>query len=149
MVFIVMGLAIGIFLNVVIDGLPARESIVVGASHCPNCQNLLAPVDLVPVLSYLWLQGRCRYCKASIPVRVPLVEMTTGILFGFLYWEFGLGMELGIALVYGNILLANSVIDLEHQLIPNVVVFPYIFVALGVLLLSPYLQPWCAPSWDW
>ena len=68
------------------------------------------------------------------------MEMTTGILFGFLYWEFGLGMELGIALVYGNILLAISVIDLEHQVILN--------VALGVLLLSPYLQPWCAPSWD-
>jgi leader peptidase (prepilin peptidase)/N-methyltransferase len=70
-------------------------------------------------------------------VRVPLVETTTGILFGFLYWEFGLGVELGIAFVFGSILLAISVIDLEHQLILNVVVFPYILVALGVLLLSP------------
>ena len=75
--------------------------------------------------------------KASIPVRVPLVETTTGILFGFLYWKFGLGAELGIALVYASILLAITVIDLEHQLILNVVVFPALPLALGLSLLWP------------
>ncbi|MFH1560260.1 MAG: prepilin peptidase [Chloroflexota bacterium] len=135
--FIVLGLAVGSFLNVCIDRLPAGESIVRGASHCPGCQHLLAPVDLVPVFSYLWLRGRCRYCGASIPVRVPLVEMATGFLFGFLYWKFGLGVELGIALVYASILLAVSIIDLEHQLILNVVVYPAMPLALALSLLWP------------
>ena len=135
--FVVLGLAVGSFLNVCIDRLPAGESIVRGASHCPNCQHLLAPWDLVPVFSYLWLRGRCRYCGASIPVRVPLVEVATGVLFGFLFWKFGLGVELGIALVYGSILLAISVIDLEHQLILNVVVYPALPLALALSLLSP------------
>ena len=104
--FILLGLAVGSFLNVCIDRLPTGESIVRGASHCSSCQHLLAPVDLVPVFSYLWLRGHCRYCGASIPIRVPLVEIATGFLFGFLYWKFGLGVELGIALVYACILLA-------------------------------------------
>ena len=135
--FVVLGLAVGSFLNVCIDRLPAGQSIVRGASHCPNCQHLLAPMDLVPVFSYLWLRGRCRYCRASIPVRVPLVEMATGVLFGFLYWKFGLGVELGIALAYASILLVISVIDLEHQLILNVVVYPALPLALALSLLSP------------
>ena len=135
--FIVLGLAVGSFLNVCIDRLPAGESIVRGASHCSSCQHLLAPVDLVPVFSYIFLRGRCRYCRASTPLRVPLVEIATAFLFGFLYWKFGLGAELGIALVYASILLAISVIDLEHELILNVIVYPSIPLALGLSLLWP------------
>ncbi|MDA0987601.1 MAG: prepilin peptidase [Chloroflexi bacterium] len=119
------------------DRLPAGESIVRGASHCPNCQHILAPIDLVPVFSYLWLRGRCRYCGASIPVRVPLVETATGVLFGFLFWKFGLGVELGIALVYASILLAIAVIDLEHELILNVVVYSSLPFAFALAFLSP------------
>ena len=135
--FVVLGLAVGSFLNVCIDRLPAGESIVRGASHCPHCRHLLAPKDLVPVFSYLWLRGKCRYCGVPIPLRVPLVETATAILFGFLYWKFGLSVELGIALTYASVLLVISVIDLEHQLILNVVVYPALPVALAISLLSP------------
>ncbi|MBI2855482.1 MAG: prepilin peptidase [Chloroflexi bacterium] len=139
--FVLLGLAVGSFLNVCSDRLPAGESIVRGSSHCDACQRPLSPVDLVPVLSYLWLRGRCRYCGAPIPPRVPLVEAATGAIFGFLYWEFGLGVELAVLLAYASILVVIFVIDMEHQLILNVVVYPAMPLALALSFLWPDPTP--------
>ena len=89
-IFILAGLAIGSFLNVCIDRLPARKSLVSPPSHCDACQHPLSPADNIPLVSYLWLRGRCRYCGATIPLRVLLVEAITGLLFFLAFWRFRL-----------------------------------------------------------
>ena len=78
-----LGLAVGSFLNLCIDRLPEGRSIISPSSHCEACGHRLPPFDLVPVLSYLWLRGRCRYCAARIPLRILAVEFGTGLLFAF------------------------------------------------------------------
>ncbi len=82
---VLVGLAVGSFLNVCIERLPQGQSILRPPSHCPVCKTVLAAHDLVPVLSYLLLRGRCRYCSAPIPKRVFFVEAGTGLLF-LLLW---------------------------------------------------------------
>ena len=82
---ILLGLAVGSFLNVCLDRLPRRQSILRPRSHCPVCKTVLAARDLVPVLSYLLLRGRCRYCSTPIPGRALFVEAGTGLLF-LLLW---------------------------------------------------------------
>ncbi|MBI4219426.1 MAG: prepilin peptidase [Chloroflexi bacterium] len=85
----VLGSAFGSFLNVVMDRVPAGQSIIKPGSRCPACGTALRPLDLIPVASYLWLRGRCRYCKARIPLRLLLVELATGLAFLAVYLRFG------------------------------------------------------------
>ena len=132
-----LGIAMGSFLNVCIDRLPTGESLVFPASHCASCHHRLAIKDLIPVFSYLWLRGRCRYCQAPIPRRLLWVEIGTGILFGYLYWHYGLSAELAVAAVYCCLFLILMVIDLEHGLILNKVVYPSIAVALVISIFLP------------
>jgi leader peptidase (prepilin peptidase)/N-methyltransferase len=129
-IFILLGMVIASFLNVCGDRLPAGESLVYPPSHCPACQRRLRVKDLIPVFSYLWLRGRCRYCQATIPRRILWVEVGTGVLFGLIYWRYGLSIELPIALVYSCIFIVILVIDLEHRLILNKIVYPAMAVAL-------------------
>ena len=83
---ILLGAQIGSFLNVVMWRVPRGESVVRPRSHCRSCGRDIAPIDLVPVLSWVWLRARCRYCGASISVRYPLVELATALLFGAVAW---------------------------------------------------------------
>ncbi len=140
-IFIFLGMVVGSFLNVCGDRLPARESIVYPPSHCPECRRRLKAKDLVPVFSYLWLRGRCRYCQADIPRRLLWVEIGTGVLFGLAYWRFGLSLELLIALVYSCIFIVLLVIDLEHRLILNKVVYPSMALALLLSILFSLFLP--------
>ncbi|MGB6873337.1 MAG: prepilin peptidase [Dehalococcoidia bacterium] len=133
--FALLGLVVGSFLNVCIDRLPRNESIVNPPSHCPVCQHKLAVKDLVPVFSYLRLRGRCRYCQAAIPRRLFWVELATGLIFAFLYWHYGLSVELGVMTFYACLFIIIFVIDLEHGLILNKVVYPGMVVALLLALL--------------
>jgi leader peptidase (prepilin peptidase)/N-methyltransferase len=129
----VLGLVIGSFLNVVIWRVPRRESIVAPGSKCPGCDTPLEARDNVPVLSWLALRGRCRHCGARISARYPLVELATGALFVAIAARFEDSWALPAYLVLGAALLAISVIDLEHYIIPNRIVYP-VGVALVVLL---------------
>lgn len=135
----VAGLAVGSFLNVVIDRLPSGRSIVRGASHCEVCGHRLARLDLVPVLSYLFLGGRCRYCGARIPRRIPLAELANGALYAAAVLRFGLAPEALIAMGFFSVLLVIFVIDLERQLILNKVTYPSAVVAAA-------LAPWAPPG---
>ncbi|MDP2719511.1 MAG: prepilin peptidase [Dehalococcoidia bacterium] len=130
-------MAAGSFLNVCMDRLPEEQSIIKPPSHCPVCNRKLGPLDLVPVLSYLWLRGRCRYCRAPIPVRLSAVEMVTGLLFAFLYLRFGITMELGVYIVFTSLLIVIFVTDLEHQLVLDKITFPGMGFALLAALLLP------------
>jgi leader peptidase (prepilin peptidase)/N-methyltransferase len=142
-IFAILGLAIGSFLNVCIDRLPRNESIVLPPSHCEACQHKLAAKDNIPVFSYLRLRGRCRYCQASVPRRLFWVELATGIVFALLAWHFGLSPELGIMIFYACLFIIIFVIDLEQGLILNKVVYPSMVIAF---LLSLYPLPWLAES---
>jgi leader peptidase (prepilin peptidase)/N-methyltransferase len=129
----------GSFLNVCIDRLPRGQSIINPPSHCSACNHKLSSLDLIPLLSYLLLRGRCRYCQAPIPFRLPIVEGMTGLLFALLCWKFGLGLELGISLVYICLLIVIFAIDLENQLVLNKVIYPAIALALVFSFFWPGL----------
>ena len=131
-IFGLLGLAVGSFLNVVSDRLPAGKSLLSPPSFCDSCQKRLAIKDLIPVVSFILLRRRCRYCGALIPYRVPLVETGTGLLFGFLYWYYGLSPEFAVTLFYCCVFIVILVIDLEHQLILNKIVYPCAIIAVIV-----------------
>ena len=130
----------GSFINVCIDRLPQGQSIINPPSHCATCNHKLGILDLVPVFSYIWLRGRCRYCRAPIPLRLPIVEGVTALLFTFLYWKFGLGLELGISLVYASLLIVIFVIDLENQLVLDKVTYPAMALAFIFAFFRPELR---------
>jgi leader peptidase (prepilin peptidase)/N-methyltransferase len=133
--FAILGLAVGSFLNVCIDRLPRNESIVIPPSHCSICQHKLAAKDLIPVFSYLRLRGRCRYCQAAIPRRLFWVELATALIFALLYWHYGLNPAMGIMAFYACLFIIIFVIDLEQGLILNKVVYPGMVVALLLALV--------------
>jgi len=135
-VFALLGAAIGSFLNVCIDRLPAGKSLVYPPSHCDACQHRLSLKDLVPVLSYLRLHGYCRYCQAPIPRRVFWVEVGTGLLFAFTYWHYGLSAEFAISAFYFCLFIVLGVIDLEHKLILNKIIYPAAAVVLIIDVFS-------------
>jgi len=137
-IFTLLGVAIGSFLNVCIDRLPAGRSLVYPPSHCDACRHRLSPKDLIPVFSYLWLRRRCRYCGAPIPPRLFWVEVGTGFLFAVVYWHFGLSLEFLVTAFYGSLFIVLGVIDLEHGLILDKIVFPSAVVAL---IISVFLPP--------
>jgi leader peptidase (prepilin peptidase)/N-methyltransferase len=141
--FAILGLVVGSFLNVCIDRLPQNKSVAYPPSHCEACQHKLAARDLIPVFSYLRLRGRCRYCQASIPRKLLWVELATAVIFALLYWHYGLSAELGVLAFYACLFIIIFVIDLEHSLILNKVVYPAMVVAL---LLSLYPWPWLSES---
>jgi len=137
------GLCVGSFLNVVIGRLPAGGSIVHPGSSCPRCGNPIAWYDNLPVLSFLLLHARCRSCQNPISWRYPMVEILCGILFALAYLRFGPSLQLASAFVLLSSLVAITVIDLDHQIIPDVLSLPG--VALGLLLsLAPGTIGWRA-----
>ena len=144
--FALFGTAVGSFLNVCIDRLPVGKSLLYPPSHCDACQHRLSPKDLIPLFSYLWLRRHCRYCQAPIPQRPFWVEASSGFLFAFTYWHFGLGVEFALTAFYGSLFIVLGVIDLEHQLILNKIVYPASVVALIISVFLPQTEimsfPW-------
>jgi leader peptidase (prepilin peptidase)/N-methyltransferase len=135
-VLFVFGLCIGSFLNVVIARLPAGRSIVHPRSACPRCGQPIQWFDNVPVVSFLLLRGHCRSCQAPISWRYPAVELITASLFvGALLFR-GVSPELPGALLLIAALVAVTMIDLDHQIIPDVVTLPGIAVGLALSLLT-------------
>jgi leader peptidase (prepilin peptidase)/N-methyltransferase len=135
----VFGLVIGSFLNVVIWRVPRKESVVAPRSKCPECDTPIAPRDNVPLFSWLALRGKCRHCGAAISVRYPLVELATGVLFAAIGARFASSWALPAYLVLGAALLAISVIDLEHYIIPNRIVYPVGFMLVPLFALAALL----------
>jgi leader peptidase (prepilin peptidase)/N-methyltransferase len=132
----VLGLAIGSFLNVVIWRVPRKVSVVRPPSHCPQCETPIRPSDNVPVLSWLLLSGKCRHCGNPIPIRYPLVEVGCGVLFAAVAARFGWSWELPAYLVLAAALLAISLIDLEHFIVPDRITAPLTVSALALLGLA-------------
>lgn len=137
--FVLLGLSVGSFVNLCIDRLPADQSILRPGSHCQLCERRLRVPDLIPVISYVLLRGRCRYCGSTIGLRSPLVEAATAIIFAFLYWNYDWSVQLGISLFYAALFIIIIVIDFEHQLILNKVVYPALPIALAFSFFWPDL----------
>jgi len=136
------GLALGSFLTVVAARLPVRQSILRPASACSACSSPIAWYDNVPVVSYALLRGRCRSCGAGISLRYPLVEATTALLVAGSLLVYGATATAVLAALFCAVLVAVSVIDLEHRIIPNLIVLP---AAAGVLVCRTVLDP--SPVW--
>jgi len=115
----ILGLVIGSFLNVCIFRIPKNKNIVSGTSHCPHCHTGLEPLDLIPVLSFLLLRGKCRYCNELIRLRYPLVELLTGFVFLIAFLTVDFRFLLIKYLIILSLLIVITMIDLELQLIPD------------------------------
>ena len=116
----IFGLLFGSFLNVVILRIPKDESVVFGASHCPSCGNTLKPWHNIPIFSWIFLRGKCSYCKTDISIQYPLIEFLSGIIFftiAYKYSEISIPTFM-IALSF-LMLLALSIIDLKYKMIPD------------------------------
>ncbi len=129
----IFGAIVGSFLNVV--GLRLNSGFnLQGRSFCPSCGKTLSPFELIPVLSFLALRGRCKNCKAKISLQYPLVELWTALVFGLIYHKFGLSLH---ALVLTTVFCIYTVIliyDLRHKIIPDSLVYTSIFLGLLVPL---------------
>ncbi|MDK2918463.1 MAG: leader peptidase (prepilin peptidase) / N-methyltransferase [Candidatus Petromonas sp.] len=118
----ILGLIIGSFLNVCIYRIPKNKSIINPPSTCGSCGEKLGFLDLVPLLSYIFLKGKCRHCGERISLRYPLVEIITGLIFLYIYIINGLNLLLLKFFVQASILIVVSFIDLEYQIIPDKIV---------------------------
>lgn len=133
----ILGLISGSFLNCVIYRWETEQSFLKGRSFCPKCKHALGWQDLIPLLSFLFLRGRCRYCQKPISLQYPLVELTTSILFllvfGHWFLDIGVGhwdlLNLVYLLLISSCLIVIFVYDLKHYLIPDEIVYPAIFVS--------------------
>ncbi len=134
-----IGITVGSFLNVVIDRLPAGQSIITPPSHCPHCQQRLRRLDLIPVLSYLLLRGHCRYCHAPIPRYLPAIEAVTGVIFLLFFLKYDLGALWIISALYSAILIALAAIDIKDGIIPNKIIYPV--MPLAIILSLIFLPP--------
>lgn len=114
-----LGLIVGSYLNVLIYRLPRGISTVLPRSRCPECGAAIRAVDNVPLLSYLLLGGRCRSCRRRISWRYPLIEATTAALFVACFLRFGLSFATLAGLLFGSLMLALAVIDLDHMILPD------------------------------
>jgi leader peptidase (prepilin peptidase)/N-methyltransferase len=153
-----LGLIVGSFLNVVILRLPRimeqswrREccelmnqsapdepkiSLSSPGSQCPGCGSPIRPWHNIPVLSWLWLRGRCSYCQIAISIRYPLTELATALLSAAVAWHFGFGAQAASALVLIWMLVALTGIDIDTQLLPDTITLPLLWIGLGVNLFD-------------
>ncbi len=129
-----LGAVAGSFFNVVIHRVPAKQSVVAPRSHCPSCATPLGAVDLVPVLSWVLLRGRCRHCAARISARYPIVELLSAASFAIVGWRVGLVPALPAYLLLTGFLVVLSAIDIDTTTLPRRLIYAC-SVAGGLLLL--------------
>ncbi len=132
---LLVGAAVGSFLNVAADRLPSGGSVVQPRSFCDSCKHPLGNLELIPVISYLLLRGRCRHCRVSISARFTVVEAVTALLFALVYLKFGMGVHFFILATAVSLLIVVSIIDLEHRLILNRMIYPAVIV---LLVIAPF-----------
>ncbi|HEY4976284.1 MAG TPA: prepilin peptidase [Gaiellaceae bacterium] len=128
---LIPGLALGSFLNVVAARVPLHQSIAFPGSHCMTCNQPIAWYDNIPLVSYIVLRGRCRHCGSSIGLRYPAVELVTALLVAGCVWKFGLHLDALVAVFFCAVLVAISAADIEHRIVPNLIVLPAAVIVLA------------------
>lgn len=136
------GLIVGSFANVVIHRLPLGESVVFPASRCPKCGAAIRPWQNLPVISWLFLRGRCAQCREPISPRYPLVEALHGLGFGLIVLNFGPFPFTLLLLVFFSALVILALIDWDHQILPDVITLPGILIGMAGSLLPGALVDW-------
>ncbi|MBI5787669.1 MAG: prepilin peptidase [Candidatus Schekmanbacteria bacterium] len=140
--FFGFGMLIGSFLNVCIYRMPKGESLAFPASHCPQCQTALHFYDNIPVLSYLFLRGKCRFCKAPISEQYPLVELLTGLLFMLTVLRFGFSLSVPVYATLQAILIVAIFVDAAHMIIPDKITIPGIIIGFLASFLPRHPVSW-------
>jgi leader peptidase (prepilin peptidase)/N-methyltransferase len=157
-VAVLLGLLVGSFLNVVIYRLPVmmeqaeREycsilleqpvntqppfNLWTPRSRCSECGHMISAFENIPIISYIFQGGRCKHCKTRISIQYPIVEIVSGALAGIVAWYFGFGWQAGAALLLTWALVALSVIDLHHRLLPDSITLPFLWLGLTAALFS-------------
>lgn len=141
LIALLFGLIIGSFLNVCIYRLPRNMSIVSPPSSCPRCRKPIRPWENIPVVSFLFLRGKCRACGEPISLRYPLVELLNGLLYMLVVLAFGSGWHLPFLFAFVSAMTVITFIDLDFQIIPDVITLPGIvigLVAASLLLPDPF-----------
>lgn len=139
---VIVGLMLGSFLSVLLGRWPHFTGAMTGRSHCPNCMHELAWYDLVPLFSWLMLRGRCRYCRAPIPVFYPALELVMAAALGLYAYSYGMPTPwhfLEYAILFG--LVSLFFFDLKHQMLPDVIVLPLGVLGIVRLWLVPRGEP--------
>lgn len=131
---VILGLLLGSFANVCIHRIPREESIVWPRSKCPGCGALIRWYQNIPLVSYVFLKGKCAHCAQPISLRYPLVELTMGLLFAWVFWCETSWAGLLIGAVLAFVLLVVSLIDWDWQIIPD-------FFSLGLLVFAVLVSP--------
>ena len=141
----VIGLIIGSFLNVCIYRIIREESVVFPPSHCTSCGYELRALDLIPVVSYAFLRGRCRICSEKISIRYPVVELLNGILYIMVYVNYGLTLDFFMLCLFISLLIVVGFIDFDTKYVFNSTV-NFGFISAGVFLIFKWLEnksiPW-------
>ncbi|MDM8565995.1 A24 family peptidase [Candidatus Halobeggiatoa sp. HSG11] len=159
----IIGLVVGSFLNVVIYRLPImmkrswrrdcaelletstthsqeRFDLLLPASRCPNCSHAITILENIPIISYILLRGRCSTCQQKISIRYPIIEFVSMLLSAMVAWKFGYGWPLLGALLLTWALLAASIIDLDHYLLPDNIVLPLLWLGILFNLFGTYVD---------
>lgn len=134
--FFILGTVLGSFYNVVAFRLAKKESIIKPRSHCPKCNHVLKPYELIPILSFIIQRGRCRNCQEKISVFYPLMEFFSGILFAVSFYSFGFTYELLIAISLVSLFIIVTVTDLNYYIIPDEIniAFAIIIFIINILI---------------
>ncbi|MEK7180598.1 MAG: prepilin peptidase [Patescibacteria group bacterium] len=166
----VLGTIIGSFLNVIINRY-GKESIQ-GRSHCESCAHTLSPLELIPLLSFFFLRGRCVQCNAPVSFQYSFVELLTGDLFLLSFLKFGFSVEFVFSIIVWSLLIIIAVYDFKHTIIPDEIVFSFIFIAFiriiflygikglftgdgflyvlsGILFFLPFFLLWWYSKGEW
>ena len=137
----VFGSIVGSFLNVCIYRIPEGLSVVSPRSRCPKCETPIAWYQNVPILSWLFLRGRCAQCKVRISARYPLIEALNGLLYALTFYYFFLSWATPVYFVFLSMLVVVTFIDIDHQIIPNIISLPGVFFGVLASFVIPWL-PW-------
>lgn len=134
-IIFILGLAIGSFANVLIYRIPLKKSVVLPPSACASCGNRLLPLELIPVLSYVFQGGKCKHCRAKISARYPLIELLTALVFVALFYKYGVSVSFFAFGFLMTVLIAVFFIDIDYRIIPNGLVIAGV---VGGMLLFVY-----------
>ena len=136
---LIIGLCIGSFLNVCIYRIPKEESIVFPASHCTSCGHELKFYELIPVVSYIFLRGRCIKCKSNISIKYPLIEVLNGLLYLLLFIKYGLSFNFIFYCLLVSLLIVISIIDLESKYVYSSTTIVGVLLAIIYIIIGAYL----------